>query len=74
MLSMTDRLNAARLPLLLIALSLLVVLVGCNGVSAGATEPIPPGDRLPAELGTVGEAYRIFWTNTSTTTFWSRRA
>ncbi len=57
--SMTDRLTAARLPLLLIALSLLVVLTGCNRVSAGATEPIPPGDRLPAELGTVGEAYRI---------------
>ena len=59
MLPMTDRLNAARLPLLLIAMSLLVVLAGCNRVSAGATEPIPPGDRLPAELGTVGEAYRI---------------
>ena len=57
--SMTDRLTAARLPLLLVALSLLVVLTGCNRVSAGATEPIPPGDRLPAELGTVGEAYRI---------------
>ena len=57
--SMTDRLTAARLPLLLIALSLLVVLAGCNRVSAGATEPIPPGDRLPTELGTVGEAYRI---------------
>lgn len=56
---MTDRLPAARLPLLLTALALLVVLVGCNLVSAGATEPIPPGDRLPAELGTVGEAYRI---------------
>ena len=57
--SMTDRLTAARLPLLLVALSLLVLLTGCNRVSAGATEPIPPGDRLPAELGTVGEAYRI---------------
>ena len=57
--SMTDRLTAARLPLLLVALSLLVVLTGCDRVSAGATEPIPPGDRLPAELGTVGEAYRI---------------
>ena len=57
--SMTDRLTAARLPLLLIALSLLVVLAGCDRVSAGATEPIPPGDRLPTELGTVGEAYRI---------------
>ena len=57
--SMSVRLAAARLPLLLIALSLLVVLVGCNRVSAVATEPIPPGDRLPAELGTVGEAYRI---------------
>ena len=57
--SMTDRLTAARLPLFLIALSLLVVLAGCNRVSAGATEPIPPGDRLPAELGTVGETYRI---------------
>lgn len=56
---MTDRLTAARLPLLLIALSLLVVLAGCNRVSALATEPIPPGDRLPTELGTVGEAYRI---------------
>ena len=56
---MTDRLTAARLPLLLIALSLLVVLAGCNRVSAVATEPIPPGDRLPTELGTVGEAYRI---------------
>ncbi|MDE2785604.1 MAG: S41 family peptidase [Chloroflexota bacterium] len=56
---MTDRLTAARLPLLLIALSLLVVLAGCDRVSAVATEPIPPGDRLPAELGTVGEAYRI---------------
>ena len=59
MLPMTDRLNTARLPLLLIALSLLVVLAGCNRVSAGVTEPIPPGDRLPAELETVGEAYRI---------------
>ena len=57
--AMTDRLTAARLPLFLLALSLLVVLAGCNGVSAIATEPIPPGDRLPAELGTVGEAYRI---------------
>ena len=57
--SMTVRLTAARLPLLLIALSLLVVLAGCNRVSAVATEPIPPGDRLPTELGTVGEAYRI---------------
>ena len=57
--AMTDRLTAARLPLFLLALSLLVVLAGCNGVSALATEPIPPGDRLPAELGTVGEAYRI---------------
>ena len=57
--SMTDRLNAARLPLLLFAVSLLVVLAGCNRVSAGATEPIPPADRLPAELGTVGETYRI---------------
>ena len=57
--AMTDRLTTARLPLLLIALSLLVVLAGCNRVSAVATEPIPPGDRLPAELGTVGEAYRI---------------
>ena len=57
--SMTDRMKAARLPLLLVALSLLVVLTGCNRVSAGATEPIPPGDRVPAELGTVGEAYRI---------------
>ena len=57
--AMTDRLTAARLPLLLIALSLLVVLAGCNGVSAIATEPIPPGDQLPAELETVGEAYRI---------------
>jgi len=56
---MTYRLKPAWLPLLLIALSLLVVLVGCSRVSAGATEPIPPGDRLPAELGTVGEAYRI---------------
>ena len=57
--SMTDRLNTSRLPLLLIAVSLLVVLAGCNRVSAGATEPIPPADRLPAELGTVGETYRI---------------
>lgn len=57
--SMTVRLAAARLPLLLTALLLLVVLVGCNRVSAVATEPIPPGDRLPTELGTVGEAYRI---------------
>ncbi len=57
--SMTARLAAARLPLLLIAFLLLVVLVGCNRVSAVATEPIPPGDRLPTELGTVGEAYRI---------------
>lgn len=57
--SMTDRTTVARLPLLLIALSLLVVLAGCNRVSALATEPIPPDDRLPAELGTVGEAYRI---------------
>ncbi len=57
--TMTDRLTAARLPLLLTALLLLVVLVGCNRVSAGATEPIPPGDRLPTELGTVGEAFRI---------------
>ena len=57
--AMTDRLTAARLPLFLLALSLLVVLAGCNGVSAIATEPIPPGDRLPAELETVGEAYRI---------------
>lgn len=56
---MTVRLNAAQLPLLLLALSLFVILAGCNRVSAGATEPIPPGDRLPAELGTVGEAYRI---------------
>jgi carboxyl-terminal processing protease len=47
------------LPLLLIALSLLVVLAGCNRVSAVATEPIPPGDQLPAELGPVAEAYRI---------------
>ncbi len=57
--AMTAHLTAARLPLLLIALSLLVVLAGCSLVSAGATEPIPPGDQLPAELGTVGEAYRI---------------
>ena len=57
--AMTDRLQTARLPLLLIALSLLVVLAGCSRVSAIATEPIPPGDRLPTELGTVGEAYRI---------------
>ncbi len=57
--SMSDRLTAARLPLLLIALSLLVVLAGCNRVSAVATEPIPPGDQLPAELGPVAEAYRI---------------
>ena len=56
---MTDRLTAARLPLLVVALTLLVVLVGCNRVSAVATEPIPPGDQLPAELGTVGEAFRI---------------
>ena len=56
---MTDRLTTARLPLLLLALSMLVVLAGCNRVSALATEPIPPGDRLPTELGTVGEAYRI---------------
>ena len=56
---MTDRLTTARLPLLLLALSMLVVLAGCNRVSALATEPIPPGDRLPSELGTVGEAYRI---------------
>ena len=57
--SMSDRLTAARLPPLLIALSLLVVLAGCNRVSAVATEPIPPGDQLPAELGPVAEAYRI---------------
>ncbi len=57
--SMTHSLKSARFPVLLLALSLLVVLAGCNRVSAGATEPIPPGDRLPAELGTVGEAYRI---------------
>ena len=57
--SMTDHLTAARLPLLLLALSLLVVLAGCDRVSALATEPIPPGDQLPAELETVGEAYRI---------------
>jgi carboxyl-terminal processing protease len=57
--AMTVRLAAARLPLLLTALLLLVVLVGCNRVIAGATEPMPPGDRLPTELGTVGEAYRI---------------
>ncbi len=56
---MTDRLTTARLPLLLLALSMLVVLAGCNRVSALATEPIPPDDRLPTELGTVGEAYRI---------------
>ncbi|CAI8018370.1 Carboxy-terminal processing protease CtpA [Geodia barretti] len=56
---MSDRLTAARLPPLLIALSLLVVLAGCNRVSAVATEPIPPGDQLPAELGPVAEAYRI---------------
>lgn len=56
---MTDGLKSARLSLLLIALFLFVVLTGCNRVSALATEPIPPGDRLPAELGTVGEAYRI---------------
>ena len=57
--SMTDRLTAARLPLLLLALLLLGVLAGCDRVSALATEPIPPGDQLPAELETVGEAYRI---------------
>lgn len=57
--SMTVRLTAARLPLLVVALTLLVVLVGCDRVSAIATEPIPPGDQLPAELGTVGEAFRI---------------
>ena len=56
---MTDRLTIARLRLFLIALALLVVLAGCNRVSALATEPIPPDNRLPAELGTVGEAYRI---------------
>ena len=56
---MTDRLTTARLPLLLLALSLIVVLAGCDRVSALATEPIPPGDQLPAELETVGEAYRI---------------
>ena len=56
---MTDRLTAARLPLLLLALSLLVILAGCDRVSAGATEPIPPGDRIPAELESVSEAYRI---------------
>ena len=56
---MTDRLTTARLPLLLLALSMLVVLAGCDRVSALATEPIPPGDQLPAELETVGEAYRI---------------
>ena len=57
--SMTVRLTVARLPLLVVALTLLVVLVGCDGVSAVATEPIPPGNQLPAELGTVGEAFRI---------------
>ena len=56
---MTDRLTTARLPLLLLALSLIVVLAGCDRVSALATEPIPPGGQLPAELETVGEAYRI---------------
>ena len=56
---MTDRFTAARLPLFLLALSLLVILAGCDRVSAGATEPMPPADRLPAELETVSEAYRI---------------
>ena len=57
--SMTHRMKSAGLPLLLVALVLLLVLAGCDRVSAGATEPIPPADRLPAELETVGEAYRI---------------
>lgn len=57
--SMTHRMKSAGLPLLLVALLLLLVLAGCDRVSAGATEPIPPADRLPAELETVGEAYRI---------------
>ena len=56
---MTDRLILARLPLFLLALFVLLAVSGCSGVSAGATEPIPPGDRMPPELKTVAEAYRI---------------
>ncbi len=57
--AMIHRLISARLPRFLFPLLALLVLAGCDLVSAGATEPIPPGDRLPPELKTVAEAYRI---------------
>ena len=57
--SMIDRLTTMRFLPLSLALFVLLAVAGCDLVSAGATEPIPPGDRLPPELKTVAEAYRI---------------
>ena len=42
-----------------LALVALAASLGCMGVSAGVAEPIPAGERLPPELKTVAEAYRI---------------
>lgn len=57
--TMMNRPITTRLAFLLLALLLVAAFAGCNRVSAVVTEPIPPGDTLPAELSLVGEAYLI---------------
>ena len=56
---MINRPIKSRVLLLTFALFLLPAFAGCERVNPGATEPIPAGDRLPPELKTVAEAYRI---------------
>ena len=59
--AMMERLTLPRPALLWLWLAafLLLISLGCVGVSAGVAEPIPAGERLPPELETVAEAYRI---------------
>ena len=57
---MIQRFVSARLTPLLFALTFLLAVAGCGGVSAGAAaEPIPLGSDLPPELLKLGEAYGI---------------
>ncbi len=56
---MTEPVKLGRLTVVLCALIVSVVLVGCSGISFGSAEPIPAGPSLPPNLAKLGEAYDI---------------
>lgn len=57
--AMIGRLISARLTPLLFAPIFLLLLAGCAGVIAGASEPIPPSGEVPRDLRKVGEVQGI---------------